>query len=268
LIAGLGLVRLGFAPLALKTRVFLCGFVLFSALSVCPGGYFRSHYFILLAPAVALLAGLAVSGGFRWSAPPSSRPWLDRIPFLIAAVACAQSLFADRAVLFSLSPPEACRAVYGGNAFPESAGIGRYIADHTRPDQPIVVIGSEPQIYFYAHRHSSTRQIYMYPLMEPQPFARQMQADMIHEIEQNPPAYLVMVVNPVSWFSRSNSCTLLRDWVNDYGPKNFQRVGLIQIDDHSEPLTVWGPDAATAPVLGTIYIAVFENRWKTAPVKP
>ena len=42
---------------------FLREFLLFSFLAVCPGFYFRRHYFILMLPAIALLAGVAVSFG-------------------------------------------------------------------------------------------------------------------------------------------------------------------------------------------------------------
>src|SRR5207237_4867907 len=46
----------------LRTRaVFLTTFAFFSILAVCPGFYFRPHYFILVLPAVSLLAGLAVA---------------------------------------------------------------------------------------------------------------------------------------------------------------------------------------------------------------
>src|SRR5206468_248692 len=46
----------------LRTRaVFLTMFAFFSILSVCPGFYFRPHYFILVLPAISLLAGAAVA---------------------------------------------------------------------------------------------------------------------------------------------------------------------------------------------------------------
>ena len=43
------------------STLFLVGFLFFSALAVCPGFYFRTHYFILVLPAVSLLAGAAIS---------------------------------------------------------------------------------------------------------------------------------------------------------------------------------------------------------------
>ena len=62
--------------------------------------------------------------------------------------------------------------------------IADYLREHTTPDDTIAVLGSEPEIYFYSHRHSATGYIYTYPLMEPQKYARQMQEEMIREIER------------------------------------------------------------------------------------
>ena len=257
--AGLGLACLGLRRLELRTRVFLGGFFVFSFLGVCPGLYFRGHYFILLAPAFALLAGFAVSWTGRWLAGRNPAPWLCRLPFFLTAIACAQSLYADRAVLFSLSPRDACWVEYGDNPFPESLDIARYIEQNTRPDQRIAVIGSEPQIYFYAHRHSSTSQIYTYPLMEPQPFARKMQEETIREIEQNPPEFLVSVSISTSWLAKPGSSPLLLDWVNAYTRDKMHLVGLIQFTGPRMRETVWGPGAATAVSHSANFIAVFRR---------
>ena len=45
------------------------------------------------------------------------------------------------------------------------AGIGdhcQYIRNHSGPDALVAVLGSEPEIYFLAHRHSATGYIYTY----------------------------------------------------------------------------------------------------------
>src|SRR5262249_6611647 len=44
-----------------SNAAFLIGFLFFSSLAICPGLYFRLHYFILVLPAVSLLAGVAIS---------------------------------------------------------------------------------------------------------------------------------------------------------------------------------------------------------------
>jgi len=259
IIAGSGLFCLWQATrLALNTRIFLGGFLVFSFLAVCPGLYFRQHYFILLVPAIALLAGLAVSCSLQWITDKRSAPWMCSLPVLLAAVACAQSLYADRAVFFLLPPREACRAVYGSSPFPEALDIAHYIEQNTRKGQKIAVLGSEPEIFFYAHRHSSTAHIYVYPLMEPRPYAQKMQEDMIHEIEQNPPEYLVFISIPISWLARPDSSHQLFTWMDGYLKQNMQLVGVIKSTGPQTTKTVWGPEAATTP-LSSDEIAVYKR---------
>jgi len=260
IIVGLGLARLCLTRMALNTRIFLAGFFVFSFLAVCPGYYFREHYLIVLVPSAALLAGLAVSWNGQWFLKKNSAPWLRHLLFLVAAIACAQSLYADRAVFFTLPPREACVAVYGTQPFPESLDVARYIGQNTRKDQRIVVVGSEPEIYFYAHRHSSTAQIYMYPLTESQPFAGKMQEDMIREIEQNPPEYLVFISSRTSWWNgKPNTSDRLLDWVNGYVNQNMQLAGLIQYTRPQMTETVWGPDAETTPLRAQCFVSVFKR---------
>ncbi len=61
ILAGVGLTCLWWNKKARQYCVFVIGFLFFSFLAICPGFYFRPHYFILLLPAVALLAGIGVS---------------------------------------------------------------------------------------------------------------------------------------------------------------------------------------------------------------
>jgi hypothetical protein len=55
----------GIAAVAFRGRwrpgrsLFVLGFLVFSFLCICPGFFFRSHYFIAMLPAVAMLAGIA-----------------------------------------------------------------------------------------------------------------------------------------------------------------------------------------------------------------
>ncbi len=61
----LGLTALFWSPTR-KYRVFLLIFTLFSMLAVCPGLYFRPHYFLVLLPAVAMLAGIGISASYEY----------------------------------------------------------------------------------------------------------------------------------------------------------------------------------------------------------
>jgi hypothetical protein len=259
LCAGLGLSFLCFRWLELNTRVFLAGFLVFSFFAVCPGFYFRPHYFIVLAPAIALLAGVGVSLGSRKLAQDFNRPLWYHVSFLLGVLACAQSLYADRLVLFSLSPDEACRAVYGLNPFPESLEIARYIEQNSTKDQRVFVVGDEPEIYFYSHRRSSNTQIYPSQTMDPRPYAHKMQEKMISEVERNPPEFIVYSSIDASLLRRSDSDPLLINWGMKYERNNMRIVGLIQLADQQASEAVWGSAAETTSVYSPYFVAVYQR---------
>jgi 4-amino-4-deoxy-L-arabinose transferase-like glycosyltransferase len=189
-------------------------FLAFSFATTCPGLLFREHYFITMLPAVALLAGAAVQAANSLARNP--------LPYCIFAAALAYPFFAERQLYFSMSPAEAAQAIWGkDNPFPEAVSAAAYIRAHTAPDTPIAVFGSEPEIYFYSHRHSATPYIYMYGLMEPQPYALKMQNDVIHDIETTRPEYIVDVDTTMSWLVREKSSTRIFEWWDAYQTQHY-----------------------------------------------
>lgn len=163
-------------------------------------------------------------------------------------------------LFFRLTPDQASRAVYQLNPFPESVEIGRYLAIHCPPDARIAVIGSEPQIYFYSHRRSATGYIYMYPLMEPQPYAVQMQKEMIREVETDNPQYTVFVHVDTSWLLSPNSNKLLFEWFKKYQQDHLQLVGLVDILSSGQTEYRWVSPQEPLPTPRTDYwLAIYKN---------
>ena len=97
--------------------------------------------------------------------------------------------------------PKFAGVLYGFSPFPESPEIARYLEAHTKPGETIAVLGSEPQIFFLAHRHSASGYIYVYPLTEPQPLAPAMRQEFKKEIETAKPEFVVHVNILSSWCS-------------------------------------------------------------------
>ena len=206
---------------------FLIGFLFFSALAVCPGFFFRTHYFILVLPAVSLLAGAAIS---RLTEILEGRLILLRsVPLLLFAFAVSVPIMFDKKIFFEVSPNQACGLIYPDNPFLESVRIGTYVREHTEPGDTIVVLGSEPEIYFYSHRHSATGYIYTYGLMEPQKYAHHMQEEMIREIEDARPKYLISVAIGYSWLRRPDSEPAIFTWANEYMAQNYTAAGFVNI---------------------------------------
>ncbi|MHC4124218.1 MAG: glycosyltransferase family 39 protein [Planctomycetota bacterium] len=174
-------------------RFFTVGFLFFPFLAVCSGFYFRPHYFILVLPAVALLAGIGADPIRDILSRSKLSQTKTLIPILLALVIISHSLYRQRDFFFKMTPTMAARNTYSPNPFPESLEIARFIRENTDTNDRIAVIGSEPQIYFYSNRRSATGYIYTYPLMENHPYAVKMQQEMAQEIEKTSPEFLVFV---------------------------------------------------------------------------
>jgi hypothetical protein len=256
----LGLAALWSRRAAWPAAIFTTGLLLCSVMAVVPGFHFRSHYFVLLMPVLALLVGTLVEravqvlGGWRFKA-------LRAVPICAFAFFFAQAVARERKLFFRDSPLEACRSLYGFQPFPESMTVAEYIRAHSPPDARIAVLGSEPEIYFYAHRQSATGFIYTYPLMERQPYARQMQQEMAQEIEAAKPTFLVQVRTWTSWLSRPGSPTLIRDTCNTLTPPDYQLVGSADfITAESRFEWRWDAEASSRPTNASNNILIFQRK--------
>ncbi|MGB8369788.1 MAG: ArnT family glycosyltransferase [Limisphaerales bacterium] len=242
-------------------RHFIVGFSTFSFLAVCPGWYFRGHYFIQLLPAAGLLAAVAfhVVSGFlarrAFSVPMA-------LPFLVFAVAGVSVLIQWNDIYFRLTPGQVSRAIYGTSPFPEAVEIGRYLASHTAPDARIAVIGSEPEIYFYSRRRSATGYICTYPLVEPQPYVAAMQKEMIQEVEKSRPDYVVYVNVHTSWVqSTAPISNAIFDWFDRYQREQLRLVGLVEIQPAGPTEYRWFDQSETnVQTSAESWLAIFKRR--------
>ncbi len=241
ILAGLGLISLFANKDARKRALFIFGLLLFSFLAVCPGFYFRSHYFIVMLPVLAILNGIAVSTAFTMARKVKSLA-VHLLAILVFIFILGYSIFEQRTVFFTATPCEVCRMSYGGACFPEALEVGRYIRENSSENDQIVVLGSEPEIYFYSHRLSATGHIYMYPLMETCALAEKMQREMIKETMAGKPKFLVAVCIPTSWMRRQESPTLLFNWFKLYAAKHYHLIGTVEIIDLKHTEYRWGDE--------------------------
>jgi hypothetical protein len=227
LLAGIGALTGLWDQRLRASTLLLIKFLFFSALAVCPGFFFRTHYFILVLPAVSLLAGTAVS---KLTEILGNRLIVLKLaPLFLFALALSVPVLLDRKIFFEVSPNQACGLIYPQNPFLESVRIGTYLREHSEPNDTIAVLGSEPEIYFYSHRHSATGYIYTYGLMEPQKYAHHMQQEMIRDIEAARPKYLVSIAMEYSWLRRPDSEPEIFTWANDYMAQNYTAAGFVNI---------------------------------------
>lgn len=255
-----------------KYLPFMAGFLIFSFLAVCPGLYFRGHYFILFFPAAAVAAGAGFNAFCKFlmflSCFISDR--LSRLIVIIAGLIIASltvvgvSLYQQRLYLFELTPMEVCRYFYDGNPFPESLEIAEYLKANSRPDDKVAILGSEPQIYFYANRRAATGFIYVYPLMETHPYAQKMQGQMIKEIEAAGPRWLVFVKIQSSWIERPESVKDIFIWFDAYVNSYYDLAGVAEMSPEGQTIYRWKTRVADYNPASEHGILVFKRKASAA----
>jgi len=243
ILAAVGMSAFLWNPNARRHSRFIGGLFLFSFLSLCPGGYFRPHYFVLLLPVAAILAGVAVSSLTEKLAEHSKPVPVVVIPVLVFLTSLGYAIFKQRQVYLSMDAPEVAQVIYGVNAFGPAMEVGAYIEKNSPESARIAVLGSEPEIYFYAKRYSATGYIYMYSLIVRQKYTIRMREEMMHELQANRPDYLVYVDVWDSWGERSGVTQVASflAWLQGYSDENYERVGVADIGE--QPLYVWGAAA-------------------------
>lgn len=239
MLGAFGMVMLWLGRWAATTRLFLTGLLLASLLAIAPGFYFRAHYFILLLPAVALFVGVAVASVQGLLERLFPRVMALTLATLVFIAAAGMYVAAERHYLLSMDARELSRSRYGSNPFVEAPDIARYISERTDASDPIAVLGSEPEIYFYANRRSATGYIYTYALMEPQPYALQMQQEMMQEITATHPKYLVFAAVATSWLTRPDSDRGILTWADRYTEACYEVVGAADIYSPDKTNMMW-----------------------------
>jgi hypothetical protein len=213
-------------------RFFLMALLFCSVASASVGFYFRQHYFILVLPVLALLTGVAVSRGLYLLRHDQTIELFLALPILgLFGIGICSALIGHGAVWLTLPVDQSMRSIFGTTLFAETARVADYLKAHTAKDERIVVLGSEPEIYFHAHRRAATGYIYTYPLMEEHPFALKMQEEMIGEIERARPAYVVYVDDPYSWLIRPDSAPRLFEWWRGYWASDLDLVQTIEVEE-------------------------------------
>ncbi len=217
-------------------------FTVFSFLAVCPGFYFRPHYFIFIVPAISILAALAVYLAHRFLSQKTSVQAGLVLASVAVTAAALQPLLHERSYFFTQSPLQVSRTTYGLNPFPESIQIAEYLKKNTATTDKVAILGSEPQIFFYADRLSATGYTDTYEMMKIHDYAPKMQQEMIDEIEVAKPAFIVYVNVSTSWLYRKNSEKLIFEWFAKAAAGDYQRVASIEIASSDYTNYIWQPE--------------------------
>ncbi|MDH4226628.1 MAG: glycosyltransferase family 39 protein [Deltaproteobacteria bacterium] len=245
-------------------------FFLFSFFSVCPGLYFRSHYFLLLVPAVAILCaiGLAALEGVFSGAKKKM------VSVFVAVLVFGQLFYSGWNYLFVWPPELLPSGIYQGQPYAEAVVFAEQIKKNTANDDTVAILGSEPQILFYSGRKSATSYVYMYPLTERHKYADAMQREVTEQIEGKKPGFLVLAWTRFGWYNgQDNGIRNIFDWSGDYIGKNYSMEGFVRLDNMHR--YYWGDGVKGVPrdkngiPDGEKWMALFKRKdaaWVKAPL--
>jgi 4-amino-4-deoxy-L-arabinose transferase-like glycosyltransferase len=122
-----------------------------AALGVVGGGNFHAHYYLQLVPPLAVLAAL----GLR-------RLWLAaRRPALAAAAAAAAASLAAALPVAWATPARQAQAIWPRDPhLVHDAVLARYVRSHTRPDQRVLALWADADLYYLADRRPAVRYLW------------------------------------------------------------------------------------------------------------
>jgi Dolichyl-phosphate-mannose-protein mannosyltransferase len=222
---------------------FVASFFLFSSLAVCPGLYFRPHYFILVLPAAALCTGIGVCAVQQSLIERRFRRMVVWLPALYFAVVFGISVRGQYKTYFHLDPVSLNKKIFDRDPFLEAVAVGDYIKAHSSEQDTIGIFGSEPEICFYSARHCASSYLYTYPLMEKQKFAEQMRSDMMQQVQDAHPRFLVYADVARSWGTpatlEENRGFLEMAW--EYAHRDYELVDQLAVG--GDPGHLWGDRA-------------------------
>lgn len=238
----------------------LITFTLLSFCAVGAGLHFRNHYFILLLPAVAILIGGSIDSLQCYLSQKCSNKFIIALPLLFFISVMLLGINAHRDYFLLEKPETLVKTIHGPNPFLESVKIAAFLKSRTQNGDKIAVLGSEPEIFFYAQRKSATGYIYAYELMANHAYSLSMQSEMIAEIERASPKYLVFIQIIYSWLIQPDSPRLILHWFHDYSRKYYDLAGRVDIISPQETRYRWGDEAHARKDEAPFSILIYHRR--------
>ena len=236
------------------TKGFVAGLFVASFLAVSPGFYFFPHYFVLMLPAVGLLVGAGCTLVRQKLRRSGLGAFGSIVPAAVFLAGCGMAI--SKHERFHWSYFEGSHV-----AFVAAPELAHYISNHSSPASRVAVLGSEPEIYFYAHRHAASGYIYMYDITSRAVHAPAMKQEMFREIEAAQPEFVLDVHDPFSWsvgFSPAEQS--IREWLDEYLKSgNYQRVAVAE-NVAGQIVYRWDANAAGYSPASKFYISVYQRK--------
>ncbi|MFH1744490.1 MAG: hypothetical protein ABIH23_36260 [bacterium] len=190
-------------------RICIGAWFVCAALSVSVGWRFYPHYFLLLAPPLALMGANAI----QFSSTGDSRNAPLRTA-LTAAISFAVVFNSAHAIKWYLVDVREWEPPQLGFFTTESVNnLTLHIRETTKPDEPIYVFGYCPDIYVLSNRRAASRFSFLYPLAaEHSPLRQEASREVLLDLSTSRPKYIVVMKKDWTPQYPAESVQFVRDW--------------------------------------------------------
>ena len=204
-----------------KGWLFWLGLFLTSLLSVYSSP--MGHYYILIMPFWALLASkgvLLLSKEKYLKDKLGNTGWLKiTLVILFIIIFPFREQFTKTSDGFNVW-------IYGRvNPFVEAVVAGEKVKEATSPDDKIFVAGSEPEIYYYSQRKSTTRFVITYPLNITSTYQEKYQKELVDNLKKDPPKAIVVSNLQHSGLWNEGSPRIFIDYLEEIITDKYQVKG-------------------------------------------
>ena len=236
-----------------KESIFAVLFMLTALISVMIGVGFYRHYYVVLIPGIALGAGMLLhwieknAGNKIWMAPA--------IAFLLLAT----PVLTQADYYFHPDYHRIHQSYYFQNMFPEMELLGRELSSRIPTDQPLAILGSEPEILVAAKREGCTKHLMTYTLLIGLDETEVLQEKYLQEMRECDPQYVVFNVFSSSWIPGFENLPIHQknmEWITNY----FILEGVAEYREGKEGLILWGDAARNHQPQSPYLIYVFRRK--------
>lgn len=219
-----------------KERTFIFSFWFCAFLCIHPGWFYRPHYFQLLFPAAAVLAGIGMAYINEFWKKVWQRIHVDN-PQLVLWLGLLISCITQFGYYFTWSSEKVTDTMYPNANFSEIRDISYLLPKIMSDTGTIGMIGAEPQVAFYAKKQNASGFLYHYPIYEKHRFALSMADQFIGEMEKKKPEILFYFcpLEQVGVDFNSETMVKIQEWYQDFR-QNYELVGKFRNNyiDYSE----------------------------------
>lgn len=214
-----------------RLKLFALSLAAFSLMTIVPGYYFYGHYWIQLVPAVSILSGITchvilavIKDRFKKRFTFAKYTYLALFAFFTFL-----HLNKFKSYYFKPNYEKVLRQVYSINPFSEAMEVAKFVNSIAKPEDQLMVIGSEPEVYIYTHKTSPTNHLFFSTIVSNVPQQRQWQEEYAASIEKQSPKYIVYFTNFISLLPQENADRYIVNWAADYITENYNLIGLCEM---------------------------------------